>query len=95
LPVFKNPANKHRAVSLTPDQFHYSFGNALSAEESNAMYEKWSVPAPGRPLFEAAEANLSPHSPAKVDTGNESRGPLLLAMGGQDQPCRKRSRGRR
>src|ERR1700728_3463159 len=31
LPVFKNPANKHRAVSLTADQFRYSFGNALPA----------------------------------------------------------------
>ena len=24
------------------------------------------------------------HSPAKVETGNEQRGPLLLVMGGQD-----------
>src|SRR3954467_7145334 len=30
LPVFKNPANKHRAVSLTADQFAYAFGNAIS-----------------------------------------------------------------
>jgi pimeloyl-ACP methyl ester carboxylesterase len=84
LPVFKNPANKHRAVSLTAVQFHYSFGNALSAEESNELFERWTIPAPGRPLFEAAAANFSLHSPAKVETGNEGRGPLLLIMGGQD-----------
>jgi pimeloyl-ACP methyl ester carboxylesterase len=84
LPVFKNPANKHRAVSLTADQFHYSFGNALSADESNELYAKWTIPAPGKPLFEAAEANFSLHSPAKVNTANEGRGPLLLVMGGQD-----------
>ena len=30
LPVFKNPANKHKAVMLTPEQFRYAFGNALS-----------------------------------------------------------------
>jgi len=84
LPVFKNPANKRRSVMLTADQFRYSFGNALSEEESEALYEKWVVPAPGKPLFEAAAANFSRHSPAKVDTENDARGPLLLIMGGQD-----------
>jgi pimeloyl-ACP methyl ester carboxylesterase len=68
LPVFKNPANKHRAVSLTAKEFHYSFGNALSEEESNELYERWAIPAPARPLFEAAAANFSPDSPAKVNT---------------------------
>jgi len=84
LPVFKNPANKHRAVSLTADQFRYSFGNAVDEDESNQLYERWAIPAPGKPLFEAAAANFSLHSPAKVDTANATRGPLLLIMGGQD-----------
>jgi pimeloyl-ACP methyl ester carboxylesterase len=84
LPVFQNPANRHRAVSLTAEQFRYSFGNAVSAEESDELHARWTVPAPGRPLFEAAVANFSPHSPAAVDTDNDERGPLLLVMGGQD-----------
>ena len=84
LPVFKNPANKHRAVSLTAEQFRYSFGNALSEDESGELYERWTIPAPGKPLFEAAAANFSLHSPAQVNTKNEDRGPLLLIMGGQD-----------
>jgi pimeloyl-ACP methyl ester carboxylesterase len=84
LPVFKNPANKHKAVSLTAEQFRFSFGNAVSEEESDALYERWAIPAPGKPLFEAAVANFSLHSPAKVNTANEGRGPLLLIMGGQD-----------
>jgi pimeloyl-ACP methyl ester carboxylesterase len=84
LPVFKNPANKHRAVMLTSEQFRYAFGNALDPEESAALYDRWAVPAPGRPLFEAATANFSPHSPDKVDTANQDRGPLLLIMGGRD-----------
>ncbi len=84
LPVFKNPANKHRSVSLTAEQFRYGFGNAIPAEESDAIWEKWAVPSPGKPLFEAATANFSPHSPTEVNTGNEDRGPLLLVMGGQD-----------
>ena len=84
LPVFKNPANKHRAVSLTAEQFRFAFGNAIPEAESDALFEQWTIPAPGKPLFEAAAANFSPHSPAKVDTGNESRGPLLLMTGGKD-----------
>jgi pimeloyl-ACP methyl ester carboxylesterase len=84
LPVFKNPANKHRAVSLTPDQFRFAFGNAVPEEESDRLFERWTIPAPGRPLFEAAAANFNPHSPAKVDTDNQSRGPLLLIASGKD-----------
>lgn len=84
LPVFRNPANKHRAVSLTPEQFRYSFGNAVSEEESQELYNRWTIPAPGKPLFQAAAANFSLHSPAAVDTANQTRGPLLLVMGGQD-----------
>ncbi|MBP2707496.1 alpha/beta fold hydrolase [Microbispora sp. RL4-1S] len=84
LPVFRNPANRNRAVSLTEDQFRYAFGNAVSEEESGELYRRWSIPAPGKPLFEAATANFDPHSPAKVATGNEGRGPLLLITGGRD-----------
>ena len=84
LPVFKNPANKHRAVSLTAEQFRFAFGNAIPAEESDELFEQWAIPAPGKPLFEAASANFNPHSPAKVDTANAGRGPLLLMMGGKD-----------
>lgn len=84
LPVFKNPANKHRAVSLTAEQFRFAFANAVPEQESNELFERWAIPAPGRPLFEAASANFNPHSPAKVATDNSGRGPLLLVMGGQD-----------
>jgi pimeloyl-ACP methyl ester carboxylesterase len=84
LPVFKNPANRERAVSLTAEEFRYSFGNAVSAEESDELHARWTIPSPGRPLFQAAVANFSPHSPAKVDTDNSGRGPLLLVMGGRD-----------
>ena len=83
-PVLGNPANRNRSVSLTTAQFRYAFGNMLSERESAQLYDTWTIPAPGRPLFEAAFANLTPRSPAKVDTRNSARGPLLLISGQQD-----------
>jgi pimeloyl-ACP methyl ester carboxylesterase len=65
-------------------QFDYGFGNGLSEAESNALYERWAIPSPGKPLFEAAWANFAPHSPAKVNTTNATRGPLLITAGGKD-----------
>lgn len=82
--ALRNPANKKRAVALTADQFRYGFGNALSAGESAELFERWTIPSPGRPLFEAGLANFTPHSPTKVNTGNATRGPLLLTAGGSD-----------
>jgi pimeloyl-ACP methyl ester carboxylesterase len=84
LPVLGNPANLHKAISLTAKQFRFGFGNALSEEESDDLYEQWSIPAPARPLFQAAVANFVVHSEAKVNTANQMRGPLLLISGKQD-----------
>ena len=84
LPVFRNPANRHRSVSLTAEQFRFAFTNAVSQEESDRLYDRWTIPAPGRPLFEAASSNFDPHSPAAVDTANAGRGPLLLIASGKD-----------
>jgi pimeloyl-ACP methyl ester carboxylesterase len=84
LPALGNPANLHKAVSLTAKQFKFGFGNELTEEESDALYEQWNIPSPARPLFQAAVANFSIHSEAKVNTGNETRGPLLLISGKQD-----------
>jgi len=83
-PVLGNPANRHRAVSLTPKQFRYSFGNALTEAESDALHDKWTIPGPGRPLFEDAAANFVRNSPADIDTHLVDRGPLLLTSGTED-----------
>jgi pimeloyl-ACP methyl ester carboxylesterase len=82
--ALRSPANRNQAVALTPEQFRYGFGNALPAPEATELYQQWTVPSPGKPLFEAAAANLTRRSPAKVDTGNKTRGPLLLIAGGHD-----------
>jgi pimeloyl-ACP methyl ester carboxylesterase len=83
-PVLGNPANRHRTVSLTPKQFRYAFGNALTEEESNQLHEQWTIPGPGRPLFEDAATNFVKNSPVTVDTRLAERGPLLLTSGTED-----------
>lgn len=84
LPALGNPANLRTSVSLTAKEFRYGFGNAVSEEESNALYEQWTIPSPARPLFQAAAANFVMHSQAKVNTDNDTRGPLLLISGTAD-----------
>jgi pimeloyl-ACP methyl ester carboxylesterase len=83
-PVLGNPLNRGRAKGLTEAQWRYGFGNALTPAESDALWAQWSIPSPGKPLFEAAVANFAPHSPAKVDTANGTRGPLLITAGTLD-----------
>jgi non-heme chloroperoxidase len=83
-PVLKNPANYNRAVPLTYEQFRYSFANAVGEEEARKLYESCSVPGPGKPLFQAAAANLNPWTEAKVDHENPDRGPMLIISGTED-----------
>src|SRR5690349_6733507 len=40
-PVLKNPANRHRAVGLTPEEWRYAFTNTFSEEASRALYERY------------------------------------------------------
>ncbi|MFJ3582196.1 alpha/beta hydrolase [Streptomyces sp. NPDC090127] len=82
--VLGNPANYHRAVPLTYDQFRYSFANAVGEEEAKELYERFAVPAPGEPLFQAAAANVNPWTEVKVDTLHPERGPLLVISGEKD-----------
>jgi len=84
LPVLKKSSNKERAVSLTKRQFAYSFGNTLPASESDALFDWWAIPGPGRVLFEGTSANRDDASPAAVDTSKGDRGPLLFIAGGKD-----------
>ncbi len=83
-PVLSNPANRHRAVPLTFDQFRYAFANAVDEEEAQDLYQQFVVPASGAPIFQAASANLNPWTEAKVDFKTSDRGPLLVVSGMAD-----------
>jgi pimeloyl-ACP methyl ester carboxylesterase len=83
-PALKNPANAKRAISLSAEQFRYAFANAVDEAEAADLYQRWAIPAPAKPLFQAASATVTPRSEAAVDTRNSVRGPLLLIGGGMD-----------
>jgi pimeloyl-ACP methyl ester carboxylesterase len=83
-PVLGNPFNFKRAVSLTEPQFRFGFTNAVPEQEARELYTKYAMPAPGRPLFQAATATFNPNSATKVNVANATRGPLLLISGGED-----------
>ena len=84
-PVLKNPANRHRAVALNYDQWHYTFTNTFSEEESKRLYERYAIPASGNIFWGSALANLQPgHQDTWVDYHNDDRAPLLFLSGGED-----------
>jgi pimeloyl-ACP methyl ester carboxylesterase len=83
--ALRNPLNKHRrAVPLSFEQFRFGFANVADEDEAHRLYDEYAVPTSGEPLFQAAAANFVLHSQAAVDTGNETRGPLLLISGTAD-----------
>jgi len=83
-PALRNPANLHKAISLTSEQFRYAFGNTLSEEQAAAAYARYAVPGPDRVLFQGGLANFNPHAATHVDFRNDDRAPLLLVAGGKD-----------
>ena len=83
-PILRNPANKNKAIALTPRQFHYAFAHTLSEEESDAVYERYHVPGSARVLFQGAFANLNPRAATKINFRNRRRPPLLFIAGTAD-----------
>jgi pimeloyl-ACP methyl ester carboxylesterase len=84
-PVLNNPANRHRAVPFTPEQFHYAFTNTLSEEESARVYDRYHIPAPGNWVWISVLSNFTPgHQEAWVDFKNANRSALLFIAGSVD-----------
>jgi pimeloyl-ACP methyl ester carboxylesterase len=84
-PVLKNPANRHKAVGLTLEQWQYTFTNTFSDEESKALYERYHIPASGAIFWGSALANIHPgKDDTYVNYENPNRPPLLFISGGED-----------
>ena len=83
-PFLVNPLTRGRAITLTFDQFKYSWANALDEKEAKELYDTFHVAGSGISLVQMGNANLNPWTEAKVDTKNPNRGPLLIIDGEKD-----------
>ena len=58
-PVLKNPANRHRAVGLTFEQWQYTFTNTFDEGRGRELYERYHIPASGH-IFWGERARQHP-----------------------------------
>jgi pimeloyl-ACP methyl ester carboxylesterase len=86
-PALNNPFNRDKDVPLTLEQFHWCFTNALTREESDAVYDRYSIPGSARCFYQAGYANFNPRAATRVDYRNPNRAPLLLVTGAEDRIC--------
>jgi len=97
-PVLRDPANHHRAVGLTFEQWNYAFTNTVGEAESREFYERYHVPASGRIVWDGVLANFIPGPQGVfVDYHNDARAPLLFISGAEDHlmpPSVQRSNAR-
>jgi pimeloyl-ACP methyl ester carboxylesterase len=83
--ILRNPANHHKAVKFTPEQWKYAFTNTFTDEESARLYERYAIPASGRIFWDSVLANFEPgHQATWVDYHNDARAPLLFISGSED-----------
>jgi pimeloyl-ACP methyl ester carboxylesterase len=84
-PVLKNPANRHKAVGFTFDQWRYAFTNTFSEDEARRLYERYHIPASGNVFWGSVLANIHPgHDATYVNYKNPDRAPLLFLSGSED-----------
>jgi non-heme chloroperoxidase len=83
-PFLVDPRTRGRALTLTFDQFRYSWANALDEQEAKELYDAFHVAGSGIALVQMGNANLNPRTEARVDTKNPDRGPLLIIDGEKD-----------
>jgi pimeloyl-ACP methyl ester carboxylesterase len=83
-PFLLDPRTRNRAITLTYEQFKYSWANALDEQEAKELYDTFHVAASGVALVQMGNANINPGTQAKVDTTTAQRGPLLIIDGEKD-----------
>ena len=84
-PVLKNPANRHKAVGFTYDEWRYVFTNTFDDADARAAYERYHIPASGGILWDSVLANFIPGpQDIAVNYDNDARPPLLFISGAED-----------
>ncbi|HEY3105584.1 MAG TPA: alpha/beta fold hydrolase [Gaiellaceae bacterium] len=84
-PALAHPSKWHGVVTLTPEEFTYSFVNTFSPEDAAAAYERYAVPETGQIFYEAGFANFHLHPPTEVHFKGGDRAPLLIVGFEKDQ----------
>jgi len=74
-----------RVLTISPEHFAWAFLHNLPEAEQREAYERYVIPTPGRPFFQAAFGKET-----KVNFGNPSRAPLLLIAGEKDRTVEAR-----
>jgi pimeloyl-ACP methyl ester carboxylesterase len=75
-PAVGNPFNRGGASPLNRRQFHYAFCNTMSQDESDAIYDRYHVPAANRVLSQVAFATITRNKSVTVDF-DRKRAPML------------------
>jgi pimeloyl-ACP methyl ester carboxylesterase len=84
MPVLGNPLTINKTVLLNAKQFHYAFTNTLSLEESEKVRQELQIPAPGKPLWQAATHLFTNAGDSRIDYTKTDRAPLLFIAGTAD-----------
>jgi pimeloyl-ACP methyl ester carboxylesterase len=84
-PVLRSPANRHKVVPLSFEEWQYAFTNTFTEEEGRALWQRYAIPANGGILWGSVLANFQPgHQDTWVDYHNDRRAPLLFVSGSED-----------
>ena len=65
--ILGRPFNGGNATPSNRKQFRYAFGNTMTQEESDAIYDRYYIPSANRVLYDIALSNLSRNAPTEVD----------------------------
>lgn len=83
-PALAHPSRWHGVVTLTREEFTYSFVNTFTPEQAGEAYERYAVPETGQIFYEAGFANFHLHAPTEVHFKNAERAPLLIVGATED-----------
>ena len=95
-PVLKNPANRHKAVGFTFEQWQYTFTNTFPEERGRELYERYHIPASGQIFWASARWPTSiPARTTPTSTTRTQAGPRCCSSRAATiTSCRRRSSGR-
>jgi pimeloyl-ACP methyl ester carboxylesterase len=84
LPAFLKLGTFRTTFLFTFEKWWRVFANTLPEAEAREAYSAQAIPAPGRAIFQAALANITPNATTTINYANPSRAPLLFIGGEKD-----------